>query len=368
MTTSPVSTAPFSERDCRERFAKFTDPTSGKLRLFDLLDSLTSEEAVEFFVSVLAHPMLRPRHAFAAQRLITVIADHDDPPEIWLDVLWRHAEQFLPTDPDEISHVLRLARTAKSDSVRRFLAARCAALCSAPSVLQVEWGLSGMKMLLDAGGAMHVRPYALELKALSNADSIPPELQQAARQICESANAQPRSAGDEWSSRVVAISWYIEKQSRGLPFITRLEREDALQSMISHSDLSQENLEDLARAKVQAVVRGRNFIREFAKRGQRKARAVDVAALRKKVAAAKPPDAAAVEGELVRKVRQAIGRLPETARLAIEKHFFEGKTMGECATEMGLSQASVRYLLVSALSLLRRMLLSETLERGTADP
>ena len=69
------------------------------------------------------------------------------------------------------------------------------------------------------------------------------------------------------------------------------------------------------------------------------------------------PSAAAVQGEMTTRIRNAVVSLPSLERRVVELHSFEGHSFAKVAAELSLSgPARARYLFQRALKLMGRVL------------
>jgi hypothetical protein len=143
-----------------------------------------SPECVGYLLAEVLASDLRGWQASAAKELRSIVAQHSDPPEAWLQRLWDFTHAAITSDPDEMMHLFTLIQSARSDTVRNWIAEPLVALSERKSDVHRWLGFQGLECLILSGGSVHLRPFFSRLAALANSIETP-RFRQAARRLLE---------------------------------------------------------------------------------------------------------------------------------------------------------------------------------------
>jgi hypothetical protein len=158
---------------------------------------LGSGDAVGYLLAGVLASDLRGWQALAAKELRRIVARHSDPPQAWLQQIWDFAHATLTSDPDEMTHLFALIQSARSDTVRNWVAEPLVTLAERESDVYRRWGIEGLECLISSGGSLHLRRFWLRIAALATSIRSP-EFRRAAQHLLQ-------------------LSWNQLRESRGQP-------------------------------------------------------------------------------------------------------------------------------------------------------
>jgi len=152
----------------------------------------------------------------------------------------------------------------------------------------------------------------------------------------------------------------LVRRYRGAVFVVtfrllgdRALAEDATQEALLVAFKALPQLADPARFSAWLHAIARRHARKVAERGRKRRGQIDELLLREVPSLRERPDPAQRWVEAV-EVRQALEALPEVSRLAVELMYFEGMSVRDIASFLGVTETTVTWRLHRAYELLRR--------------
>jgi hypothetical protein len=128
-----------------------------------------ARNAGSFFAHILESE-LRGWHPTAAYELRKILARDPEPPVWWIEKLWNYTRGAITADPDEMPNLFALMHSARSDSVREWLAEPLVSLCEGSAAAYRWFGFEGLECLVESGGLTHLKRLVPRLARLAKTE------------------------------------------------------------------------------------------------------------------------------------------------------------------------------------------------------